>query len=142
MKISWKNILTNKDTFPDNKFIFSLKTIFIFTICSTLIFYRFVYIYLYDTKLSNILYNYEISKTSKLYREALFIIAWTIFIITTLFRLSEFIYDKIIIPITKLIIYLIAKIIIKIQYKLSYSKKTIARKSNYDTIRINKHKKK
>ena len=117
MKISWKNILTNKDTFPDNKFIFSLKTIFIFTICSTLIFYRFVYIYLYDTKLSNILYNYEISKTSKLYIEALFIIAWTIFIITTLFRLSEFIYDKIIIPITKLIIYLIAKIIIKIQYK-------------------------
>ncbi len=97
-KQKWPKILTDTDVIPTNKPLFSLRFLFILAFCSSIIFYRFVYIYLYNIPISKYLYDYKISYISKIYIEGFFLSTWVIFIIVSLFRLSDFILEKILIP--------------------------------------------
>lgn len=99
----WQDLLTNTDVIPSNKPLFSLRFLFILAACATIIFYRFVYIYLYNIPIAKYLYDYKISYASKTYIEGFFLSTWIIFIIVGLFRLSDFIIEKILSPLFKII---------------------------------------
>ena len=111
MKHNWKNFLTNTDIIPTDKPLFPLRFLFVFALIASGIFYRFVYIYLYSTPLSTILYDYKISRTSQIYIEGFFITAWIIFITVALFRISEILYDKIIAPLFKFIYFILIELL-------------------------------
>ena len=99
----WRRFLTDTDIIPTDKPMFPLRILFILAICSSIIFYRFVYIYIYNSPLSKYLYDYRISYTSKTYIEGFFISTWVVFITIFLFRLSDTIFEKIILPIYKIL---------------------------------------
>ncbi|MBD5405943.1 hypothetical protein HDR59_05350 [bacterium] len=148
MKKNWKKFLTNTDVIPTNKPLFPLRWLFILALVASIIFYRFVYIYLYPSKLGKILYDYNISHTSKIYIEGFFLTAWVIFLTAFLFKVSGLLYDYIIIPIIKILYYLLMKtlygldkLIEKIIYLLKRNKKTVAPKSTYDKIKKKLNKK-
>ncbi len=149
MKHNWKNFLTNTDIIPTDKPLFPLRFLFVFALIASGIFYRFVYIYLYSTPLSTILYDYKISRTSQIYIEGFFITAWIIFITVALFRISEILYDKIIAPLFKFIYFILIEFLFildktteKIYNKYISNKKTVAHKTSYDKInKVKKHKK-
>ena len=91
----WQKFLTKTDVIPSDKPLFPLRFLFIIAVCSSVIFYRFVYIYLYNSPLSKYLYDYRISYLSKTYIEGFFISTWIIFIGVLLFRISDFILESI-----------------------------------------------
>ena len=99
----WQEFLTNTDVIPSKQPLFSLRFLFILAVCATIIFYRFVYIYLYNIPIAKYLYDYKISYASKTYIEGFFLSTWIIFIIVGLFRLSDFIIEKILSPLFKII---------------------------------------
>lgn len=141
MKKNWKKFLTNTDVIPTNKPLFPLRWLFILALISTAIFYRFVYIYIYPSKLHKILYNYQISHTSQIYVEGFFLTAWVIFLTALLFKISGIIYDYILLPVTKIlyflilkILYILDKLIEKTISLLKRNKKNVAPKSSYDKI--------
>ncbi|MBD5398601.1 hypothetical protein HDR60_03795 [bacterium] len=147
MKKNWKKFLTNTDIIPTNKPLFPIRWLFIFALVASIIFYRFVYIYIYPSKLGEILYNYKISHTSQIYIEGFFLTAWVIFLTAFLFKISGLLYDYIIIPLIKILYYLLMKILYaldklieKIIKLLKRNKKTVAHKSTYVKIK-KKHKK-
>ncbi|MBP3616212.1 MAG: hypothetical protein J6J27_04905 [Alphaproteobacteria bacterium] len=99
----WQKFLTKTDVIPSDKPLFPLRFLFIIAVCSSVIFYRFVYIYLYNSPLSKYLYDYRISYLSKTYIEGFFISTWIIFIGVLLFRISDFILESILIPVWKIL---------------------------------------
>lgn len=99
----WRRFLIKTDVIPSDKPLFPLRFLFLLAICSSIIFYRFVYIYIYNTPLSKYLYDYKISYSSKTYIEGFFISTWVIFIVIALFRLSDFILEYFVIPIWKIL---------------------------------------
>lgn len=149
MKHNWKKFLTNTDIIPTDKQLFPLRFLFVFALIASGIFYRFVYIYLYSTPLSTILYDYKISRTSQIYIEGFFITAWIIFITVALFRISEILYDKIIAPLFKFIYFILIELLFildktteKLYNKYISNKKTVAHKTSYGKInKVKKHKK-
>ena len=106
----WQKFLTDTDVIPTNKPLFPLKFLFILALCASVIFYRFVYIYLYEVPISKYLYDYKISYTSKTYIEGFFLSTWVIFIVVLLFRISNFILDKFIMPLLRITYIIILKI--------------------------------
>ena len=107
----WQRFLTDTDVIPTNKPLFPLKFLFILALCASVIFYRFVYIYLYEVPISKYLYDYKISYTSKTYIEGFFLSTWVIFIVVLLFRISNFILDKFIMPLLRITYIIILKIL-------------------------------
>ncbi|MCR5506937.1 MAG: hypothetical protein K6F04_03770, partial [bacterium] len=99
----WRRFLTNTDVIPTSQPLFSLRFLFLLAICSSVIFYRFVYIYIYNTPLSKYLYDYKISYSSKICIEGFFVSTWVIFTTVWLFRISDFILEKIVIPVFKIL---------------------------------------
>lgn len=148
MKKNWKRFLTQTDVIPTDKPIFPLKFLFTLAIIGSTIFYRFVYIYLYPSELGEVLHNYNITHTNQIYIEGFFLTTWVIFITVFIFRISLFLYDKILIPTTKILhilittgLYNLDKAIAKSYFLLKKNKKTIAPKTSYVKIK-KKHKKK
>ena len=99
----WRKFLIRTDVIPSDTPLFPLRFLFLLAVCTSIIFYRFVYIYIYNTPLSKYLYDYKISYDSKIYIEGFFISTWIIFITVFLFRISDFLLEYIIIPIWKIL---------------------------------------
>ncbi len=140
----WQRFLTDTDVIPTNKPLFPLKFLFILALCASVIFYRFVYIYLYEVPISKYLYDYKISYTSKTYIEGFFLSTWVIFIVVLLFRISNFILDKFIMPLLRITYIIILKILYGLDlltektYNI-FKRKKIFTNTNKDFTKTSKH---
>ena len=139
MKIrKWQSFLTDTDVIPTNKPLFSLRFLFILAVCASVIFYRFVYIYLYNVPISKYLYDYKISYTSKTYIEGFFLTAWVIFVVVLLFRISDFILNTILIPIFQIIFLGIGNILYALDFITEETFNIIKRKYKIKSSSENK----
>ncbi len=128
----WRRILTKTDVIPSDKPLFSLRFLFILALCATIIFYRFVYIYLYNSPIVENLYDYKISHIGKTYIEGFFLTTWTIFFVILLFRIGEYSFEKILIPSVNIIGNLIIGLLYVIDFIIEKCYLFIIRKKKKD----------
>ncbi len=131
-KEKWKEFLTDTEIIPTNTPLIPLRILFILASASTIIFYRFVYIYTHNQPIAKYLHDYHISYIGKTYIEGVCLTLWVIFLIVFLLRISNTLYIKFILPLIRIFSLVLIEILYLIDFLIEKTYNLIKKEENKD----------